>query len=555
MTNSSANHRNSALSDLPRLPVGSQSFNKIRRTGAVYVDKTQYLVQLPQMGEVVFCARPRRFGKSLTVSTLEAMFTGQKELFAGLAAEKHLSDPAFTPRPVIKLDLSEVTDFSTKENFEKDFLFSLQCIAETYGLTLRALNPARSFNFLVRDIAQKTGLKPVILIDEYDSPVLGAISNLPLLPDIRNLMSGFYNQIKATDEYTHFTFITGISKFTKMGVFSSLNNIIDISLDPRFSALMGYTHEEFEKHFQPYLSNVSEKSGIPAGDLPKLIEEYYNGFSFDGETRVYNPFSTLCLMQRGEFDNYWMESGSMSFIQKFLKDQKLTLDQFRNMAVSRQFITSPGEIESTSAHGFLYQAGYLTLRKKGADYFLDFPNTEVLSSFSRFLLQDIISNEDKTQNSLKKITACLEREDIPALVREVNLMYASVPYPDYQNAEKRELGEGYYRSLLYLFLNCAGARTEAEACNNLGRSDIVAHYRDWTYIIELKVAEDAARAETKAVAGMEQIHSHRYGNRWENPILVSIAIDEERRQIGSYRCDKPLIPILSRELSNSGEIT
>jgi hypothetical protein len=376
------------MSSLQPLPLNAQNFKNIRQNGDLYVDKTGYLPELRKMGGVVFCARPRLFGKSLTVSALESFYRGEKDLFRGLAAEKAMNAPGFQARPVIKLDMSRIADFNSSDEFSEKLLLELQDVADSLGVKLRSDDPSGAFSFMMPDIAKKGGNSVVVLIDEYDAPFFNALSNPELLAEVREFMGGFYAQIKVASEYIHFAFLTGVSKFCQTSVFScSLNNLINISLAPEFAGMMGYTHEEFIEYFKPYMKGLAEKIGIAEAELPEKIKGYYYGYSFDGETRLYNPYSILSLFTEGEFKNYWAESGSMPFVRNFLKGKDLTVDKFRNFPVERAFLTSPEEIESTSPQGFLYQTGYLTLRKYEGEYTLDYPNREVESALMecRFL--------------------------------------------------------------------------------------------------------------------------------------------------------------------------
>jgi hypothetical protein len=531
------------MAPLQQLPVGTSDFERIRKNGALYVDKTRHLPELPKMGSVVFCARPRRFGKSLTVSTLEAFFSGKKDLFEGLAVEEYMHLKEFQPRPVIKLDMSTIANFYSRDELRDKLLHYLQDIAQNFYLTLRAPDPELAFNFLMKDLSKKAGSDLVVLIDEYDAPVINTLSEPMLLEDARKVMRGFYTQIKAADEHIHFAFITGVSKFSKMGVFSSLNNLYDISLDPEFSAMMGYTHEEFENYFQPYLNTVARKSGISVEKLPEMIRDYYNGFSFDGETRVYNPFSTLSLLTRGVFDNFWVESGSTSLIRNFLKDKELTIEQFRNLPVQRAFLTSPGEIESTPARGFLYQTGYLTLRKVNNDYYLDYPNFEVLSAMSSYCIQNVINNDDFADDLFKNARDAVAQQNPQALIKVINRVYAAIPYDDHRfgnkNEEQHKHLEFLYRAPLLTFLLGAGIRAQAEVHNNLGRMDIVAQCEDKTVVIEVKYAADASKARKEAEEGMRQMRERQYGNAYTAPLLLTIAIDESKRQIGAHLYELP----------------
>jgi hypothetical protein len=516
------------MSSLQQLPLGTQSFNDIRESDKLYVDKTGYFPMLPRMGKVVFCSRPRRFGKSLTVSTLEAFFSGEKDLFRGLAAEEHMNSTDFRPRPVIKLDMSAIPLARGVEVFQEQMLLELQNLAASHDVKLRSDDPSSAFRFLLQDVAQKAGTRAVVLIDEYDAPVLKALSNPRLLEGAREFMREFYSQIKAADDYLHFVFITGISKFSKMGVFSSLNNLSDISLNPKFSSLMGYTHEEFMSYFKPYFPGLASETGIAVAELPEKIREYYNGFSFDGETRVYNPFSTLSLFTLGSFRNYWMESGSTSFIRNFLKGKDLTVDEFRNFSVEDVILTSPGEIESTPPYAFLYQAGYLTLRKDKNRYSLDYPNFEVLSAMAFYCTQNAVNDDRLASELAYEAREAVAGQDADALVKVFNRLYAAVSHDDHRG----NANEAFYRATLQTFLLGAGIRVGVEEHNNRGRMDIVARHNDKTAVIEMKCADNAGEAVRKADEAMRQIRNKEYGNAFAAPLRLALAVDRQARRIG-----------------------
>ncbi|MDR1111640.1 MAG: AAA family ATPase, partial [Deltaproteobacteria bacterium] len=381
---------------LPLLKTGTSSFRKIRAEHRLYVDKTMYIPELINKGDVIFLSRPRRFGKSLTVSTLDSFFTGEKDLFRGLAAEKFMKSQEFVPKPVINLVMSRPSGSDSKEKLENGILTELRLNAKRYGVSLRGSDPADAFLELIREIKEVCSKNAVLLIDEYDAPVIKIVQNpglskiKDLLEDTRTVMSNFYSKIKDEDANLDFVFITGVTKFSRMGVFSTLNNIKDISLLPEFAALAGFTQEELENNFKPFIGRTADALDLGENVLLDKIRDYYDGFSFDGETRLYNPFSTMNFFGDMEFNNYWMESGSNTLLREMLRDKGLTVDQFKDLPVDKNFARSPGEIEKTPAHGFLYQAGYLTLRKKtDSSYALDYPNFEVLSSMSRLFIDNL----------------------------------------------------------------------------------------------------------------------------------------------------------------------
>ncbi|MDR2488461.1 MAG: ATP-binding protein [Desulfovibrio sp.] len=523
------------MTELRKLPIGYQTFEDVRTDGAIYVDKTGYLPGLENNGKVVFCARPRRFGKSLTVSALDAFHSGRKDLFGGLTAGAALDSPAFRPRPVVRLDMSAVTPELGLDVMLARLRDILASNAERHGLAMPDGDPVAAFVKLIASVRKAKGEKAVLLVDEYDAPVIDSLGK-PEVDAVREIMRSFYKQIKVVNEHLHFAFITGVSKFTRMGVFSSLNNITDISLEPEYAAFMGITHEELAANFGPHIGAAAGKLGMTPDDLLEKIRDYYDGFSFDGKTRLYNPFSTLLFLQKAEFLNYWMESGSNTVIRNFLKDKKLTVDEFRGMPVSRASLFDPGPIESATPELFLYQAGYLSLRQNENGIFsLDYPNFETLSSFSSFMVRNTFRNDTAADSSMTLFLNAFLNRDAEGMIAEIKRNYAAQSYQDHDASEKKGYGEDFYRSSLLSYLHGAGVMAVPELQGSHGRADIAAWRDGRTMIIELKMADSPADAEKAADDGMAQIRDRDYGGRFVSPLLLSIAIDKSARQVAAWK--------------------
>ena len=297
-----------------KLPIGIHTFEKLRTGGNVYVDKTKYLVELIDKGEIYFLARPRRFGKSLTVSTFDALFSGEKGLFKGLYAEEFLNRPDFQPSPVIRLDMSKVTTDSIDE-FKKSLIERTRKVATGLDIDVDTNHsPGDVLDELIISTAKKYKQKVVILVDEYDKPYTDFVNDTDMAEEIRKVLRNYYVQIKANDEYIRFTFITGISKFARFGVFSTLNTPLDISMMPEYAEICGYTEEEIIRYFPDYLEETANRKQISVSELIGKMRYYYNGFCFDREakTRLYNPYSTLSFFREMDFADYWIESGKSS---------------------------------------------------------------------------------------------------------------------------------------------------------------------------------------------------------------------------------------------------
>ncbi|MDR1111532.1 MAG: ATP-binding protein [Deltaproteobacteria bacterium] len=581
------------------------TFEEFRDKRTVYVDKTSYLPTLRKYGKVIFLSRPRRFGKSLTVSTLDSFYSGEKDLFKGLAAEQFMDSPDFAPRPVIHLDMSAPSGADNQELLTEKIIEELGRNAERHEVPPRGTDASGVFSNLIRDVQKAYSQKVVLLIDEYDAPVIKVIQDprlsgiADLLRDTRSVMSDFYGKIKSADKYLEFVFITGVTKFSRMGVFSSLNNITDISLSPEFAGIVGFTHEELENNFKPFVRRMADTLDLRENVLLDQVRDYYDGFSFDGETRLYNPFSTMNFFGDMEFNNYWMESGSNTLIREMLRDKRLTVDQFRDFPVDADFASSPGEIEETPAHGFLYQAGYLTLRKKtDSSYALDYPNFEVLSSMSRLFIDNLFpSTLDAGQASIR-LREHAASGNVPAMAQDFKRLYSRIAYDDHAAAKRlsmfiaiaqdpgaevtriigRAIGSGaimdetekmaravnendhgkalalmdsllkrsgqgkeirlkldesFCRSNLHSFLLGAGLKATAEIHSSHGRSDLVIEHKGLTYVIEMKVVEKAAYAETASQNALRQIVDLGYADSYDDPIILSLAVAEDTRNIAA----------------------
>jgi Holliday junction resolvase-like predicted endonuclease len=367
----------------------------------------------------------------------------------------------------------------------------------------------------------------VILVDEYEKPILDNINNKEKAEKYREILRDFYVTIKSRDEYIKFVFITGITKFTKTGVFSALNNLNDISLDNDYSQMLGYTQEELEYYFDEYIIETAEKLEITKNELLQEMKKYYNGFSFDGEHFVYNPFSILKFFQKKEFENYWFESGYTSFIYEYIKGKKVTYEDLTKYPVSAMDFSSR-EIEDAKANIFFAQAGYLTfkgikrygLRKK---YILDYPNIEVKNSFSELILEANYGLEE-IENIIYEL---VDENNIEGLIEEIKRIISAIPYNLHQNRES------YYHSLIYTILASAGLNVTAEELTNLGRIDLVLEHNDKIYLFEIKLDKSAKEA-------IEQIKEKKYYEKYKNNevYIIGINIDSEKRNIDEYIIEK-----------------
>ena len=370
------------------LPIGVQDFVQLRQDNLLYVDKTAKLLELVENGRRYFLSRPRRFGKSLTISTLGAMFSGRAELFKGLAAEEWVSRQALKPSPVLRFDMSVIASHASNE-VKQSLKEIIGQKADDFAIEIRSQTLAGMFTDLIRGISRVHGAV-VVLIVEYDKPVLDNIDNVSKANEIREVLRSLYTTLKGCDEYLRFVLITGISKFSKAGVFSAMNNLEDISMDEQFGDIVGYTQEELEAYFSEWIEHASGRMSITPDELLSGFKNYYDGFSFDGHRRLYNPFSVMQALKKCTLKNYWYISGSPTFIVKYMKEHSiLDPDEYRHIEVSSDFADSHA-IESSTPESFLYQSGYLTIEKIERDSLtLDYPNEEVKKSLVRMYLDEI----------------------------------------------------------------------------------------------------------------------------------------------------------------------
>ena len=384
---------------MKRLPIGIQDFQYMMENNYLYIDKTKYLHMLKDKGKFYFMSRPRRFGKSLTISTYDCMFRGEKELFKDTWLYDNWN---FEPRPVIRFSMSEL-DRTDEKTVEESLIFKMEQLYEAYDIPIRTKNMKLMFSDLLEKVGRKK--RAVVLIDEYDKPILDHLDNVKMAEKVRTKLRLFYSSLKDADPYLDFVFITGITKFTKVGVFSTLNNLDDISTWDEVSQMLGYTQEELERDFDPYLEACESSMGMNKQELFDQIKQYYNGFSFDGKNFVYNPFSILNFLNKGQFKNYWVESGSPSFIVKYANRHEIKPDKVLGKYV-RETILSAYEIEAAPPVSFLIQVGYL----------IDYPNKEVRDSFSELLMISEYNHDLQEANEIRdEIRQDLKNRDFERL--------------------------------------------------------------------------------------------------------------------------------------------
>ena len=519
-----------------KLPIGIQNFEDIRTENYLYIDKTKQILNLIENGKCYFLSRPRRFGKSLTISTLEAMFQGKAELFKGLYAEEWVKEKAKNPSGVIKLDMSLLGFYENKKDLNRSIInYLVRYYIKEYELDIVVQdNPGDVFLDVINELYKKFG-HVVLLIDEYDKPITDNINNLEKANEMRETLRSFYGVLKGCSQ-VKFIMITGVSKFSKAGVFSCLNNLKDISMSKEYSDIVGYTQKELEDNFVDWFGKIEKELSMNRKELIAKIKKYYDGFSFDGIVRVYNPFSVLNFFADSNFGNYWYDSATPSFLAKYLKKYGVNDPKaYINKEVSVDF-TNSREIEIASVESFLYQAGYLTIKKREDKLItLDYPNEEVKSSMAGLYLEYMYNIESYASIG-NRIWKALKVGNIENVVELFNKALITVPYEDFsENTEKNGevRGEYWYRSLFIMLLTATGLVSYPEVHISDGRPDVVIPFEDKIVIIEFKFAKTSRGVSSQRKKGVEQVK--KYALAYEGTgkqIITSVFIaDDAKKQV------------------------
>ncbi len=505
------------------LPIGASTLSSIKSENCYYVDKTHFVKQLVDNGRYYFLSRPRRFGKSLFVDTLKQAFLADKKYFQGLFLEKNWDWSV--QYPVIHISFGAGVIESPEQlnevlSYNLDRLFQIYQIENKYSL------PNIRFQELIQKLHQKYQQRVVILIDEYDKPILDNITNTALAIKMREGLKNFYSVIKDCDQWLKFVFLTGVSKFSKVSLFSGLNNLKDITLDSRYACLCGYTSEELQTTFQDRLERV---------DL-SLLKRWYNGYNFLGEP-VYNPYDVLLYLDSMQFKNYWFETATPSFLLKLIKNQKYFLPNLENVK-STETLLSSFEVDRIELETLLFQTGYLTItgqKQVGVRevFKLSYPNLEVQMSLTDYILHDLTTTDLTTQENNKiALYESLEAADFETLEKTFHALFASIPYNWYVNNPMNDY-EGYYASVFYCYLAALGVELIGEDTTNRGRIDLTLKLDDKVYIIEFKLADNSN--ENSALQQIkQQCYFEKYQDSGATIYLIGVEFDTEAKNIGRF---------------------
>ena len=507
---------------LRMLPIGEQDFAGLVEMNAIYADKTKIISDLLHLSKYVFLSRPRRFGKSLLISTLENLFEGKRELFKGLWIENNFD---WKENPVVRIDFNsgESEDFV---GLRKAIDSILEKEADRNGVQLTAESNRGKLDELITKLNKKTKEKVVLLIDEYDKPIVDSINNIQKAEEYREILRNFYGAIKGCSEMLRFVLITGISRFSKMSIFSELNNLADISMDKAFAAICGFTKDDLNNYFSEYKDLACEELEISRVELDEKIRFWYDGYKFDGITNIYNPFSILNFFSKQEFRNYWFESGLPKLLADFIMQNGIDVRELDNVVMSAEELNN-FDVKKINLKALMFQTGYLTIVEKDEynQYVLDYPNEEVRSSFVKFLLKNY-TDEDSSNKRVDMLRA-LDKGDIDGFIESVNALFASIPY---QIIPKEN--ENYFSSLMHVLLKTLGYMVLSELSTYKGRADAVIKMKNFIYIFEYKMSP------VKAAEGINQIKTKGYADEFmsdpRKKIAVSIVIDKEKRLVTEY---------------------
>ena len=482
-----------------KLPIGIQSFEKIRNGNYLYIDKTEQVYHLAASEVPYFLSRPRRFGKSLLISTLEAYFQGKKELFEGLAIEQ--LEQEWNTYPVLHLDLN-----ARKYETEADLVAILNQYLEmweaVYGDEMKLRAPEERFFYVIRRAWEQTGRQVVVLIDEYDKPLLQAINNESLMDAYRRTMKAFYGVLKSADRYLRFVFLTGVTKFAQVSVFSDLNQLNDISLDYNYATLCGITHRELADNLRPELEQLGQMQSLTWEETFETMVKQYDGYHFHPNREgVFNPFSALSALDKREFGDYWFQTGTPTFLVELLKKSEYDLRLLIDGVETQASAFTEYRAERNNPIPLIYQSGYLTIKSYDEEfgiYQLGFPNREVEEGFVRYLMPFYTSiNKIESPFEIQKFVSEIRKGQPDAFLRRLQSFFADTPY---ELARQLEL---HYQNVLFIVFKLVGFYTQVEYHTSMGRVDLVLKTNDYIYVMEFKLEGTAQEA-------LKQINEKQY---------------------------------------------
>ena len=510
-----------------KLPIGIQTFRTVREDGSYYVDKTPFIRRLVEEGTHYFLSRPRRFGKSLLVDTLKELFEGNEPLFEGLAVHERWDWSV--RHPVVRLDFS-AGDFSDPDYLREDLTAQLAAIERRAGLDPGHARASIRFRQLLETLHERTGQRVVVLVDEYDRPILDALGTPELARAHRDALRGLYSAIKFSDAHVKFTLLTGVSKFSKVGIFSGLNNLVDVTLDPAYSAICGYTDADLDRVFAPELPGLDRDE----------IRRWYNGYGWRGGEKVYNPFDILLLFRQREFKAHWFETGTPRFLVDTLLRRGVASAELDGM-VGTEALLSAFDVDEMATEALLFQTGYLTIAGEedgGGEtlYRLEYPNHEVRQSLNRSLLRAMTPEGAHRTKDTIRLRQLLADDDFEGLEGLFRSFFASIPH---QWHVKNDIAryEGYYASVFYSWFAAAGLDVRVEESTSHGRLDMAVLFDERVCLFEFKTVGKGP--EGRALA---QLREKGYADKYRRPgrpiHLVGVEFSREERNVAAFAVER-----------------
>lgn len=513
-----------------KYPLGIQSFGDIRTDRYLYVDKTSYIYDIVSRGKYYFLSRPRRFGKSLLISTLEAYFKGKKELFKGL--DIYQEEVVWKQFPVLRLDLN-VDNYKSLDVLYEVLGNTLNQWERQYDVVPTTTSVSLRLRNLIIDIYEKTGKKVVMLVDEYDKPLLQTMDNEQLQTEMRDALKAFYGVLKPMDDYMQFGFFTGVTKFSKVSVFSDLNNLTDLSMDHRYVGLCGITEREIHEDLDEEVGKLAEAGKMSKEDCYRKLRDYYDGYHFCEDTEgIYNPYSLLNALSQQRFRDYWFETGTPSYLADTLRQTDYPLDRLTREEATSQLLASLDSLHQTPIP-LIYQSGYLTIKDYDPDfrtYRLGFPNKEVEHGFVEFLAKYYIPQERGYNSAfIADFVRDVRKGEAEKFMQRLDALFAS---GDYQVAGDAEL---YFQNAVWVIFKMIGFYTEVERHTTDGRMDMLIQTQDFIYIIEFKLDKSANEA-------LQQIKDKQYAKPFEHDTRtlyeIGVNFSSRTRRIEGWKIQK-----------------
>ena len=509
-----------------RLPIGIQTFREIREEGCYYVDKTAHIRRLLDEDKHYFLSRPRCFGKSLFLDTCKELFEGNEALFEGLAIHEHWDWSV--RHPVVRLSFGSGS-FTAPGDVQARVREQLAAIERRESVVFEYGTDAGRLAALLEALHERTGRRVAVLVDEYDKPILDALEAPEVARANRDYLRGLYSVVKDSDAHVRFSFLTGVSKFSKVSLFSGLNNVTDITLDPHYSAICGYTEADLDTVFAPELPGLDRD----------VIREWYNGYGWRGEERVYNPFDILLLFRNREFGAWWFETGTPAFLVETLFKRRVSTVALGEM-MGTNALLSAFDVDDIATEALLFQTGYLTILEEQSLgglplYRLGYPNREVSQSLNECLLEYLVRDRSRQTANSVRLVMLLQANDFEGLKALFHAFYASIPYEWYTNSDIARY-EGYYASVFYSYFAGLGLDITVEDSTSHGRLDMAVRFNGGVYLFEFKVVEMAGEG-----AAMTQLKERRYADKYRGtggPIhLVAVEFSREARNIVAFEVE------------------